>query len=73
MKKILIAILIAASAILNPAQVFAADAWAIAAEALGVLAAYKSTLREILALGNNVNAQMEPIKISAKSSLSIQL
>jgi len=59
MKKILIAILIAASAILNPAQVYAADAWAIAAEALGVLAAYKSTLREILALGNNVNAQME--------------
>ena len=59
MKKILIAMLIMFAAILNPAQVLAADAWAIAAEALGVLAAYQSTLREILALGNNVNAQME--------------
>ena len=59
MKKILTAMLIMFAAILNPAQVLAADAWAIAAEALGVLAAYQSTLREILALGNNVNAQME--------------
>lgn len=42
-----------------PAQSLAADAWAVAAEALGVLAAYQSTLKEILALGNNVNAQME--------------
>lgn len=59
MKKILIAMLVTLAAILNPVQVLAADAWAIAAEALGVLAAYQSTLREILALGNNVNAQME--------------
>ena len=59
MKKILIVILLTAATILNPVQVMAADAWAIAAEALGVLAAYQSTLREILSLGNNVNAQME--------------
>lgn len=59
MKKFLIVMLIAATALLNPVQVYAADAWAIAAEALGVLAAYQSTLKEILALGNNVNAQME--------------
>ncbi len=44
--------------LLTPAQVWAADAWAVAAEALGVLAAYQSTLREILALGNNAGAQM---------------
>ena len=58
MKKFLIVILLTAATILNPAKVFAADAWAIAAEALGVLAAYQSTLREMLALGNNVDAQM---------------
>ena len=50
--------LVTCAAILNPAQALAADAWAIAAEALGVLAAYQSTLREMLALGNNVDAQM---------------
>lgn len=58
MKKFLIVILLTIATILNPAKVFAADAWAIAAEALGVLAAYKSTLREMLLLGNNVDAQM---------------
>ena len=58
MKKIFIAILATLAIILQPAQVFAADAWAIAAEALGVLAAYQSTLKQMLALGNNVHAQM---------------
>ncbi len=58
MKKFLIVMLVTCAAILNPAQALAADAWAIAAEALGVLAAYKSTLHEMLALGNNVEAQM---------------
>ena len=58
MKKFLIVILVTLAAILNPAQALAADAWAIAAEALGVLAAYQSTLKEMLALGNNVAAQM---------------
>ena len=61
MKKIFnaLTILLTVTAILLPAKVFAADAWAIAAEALGVLAAYQSTLKEMLALGNNVYAQME--------------
>lgn len=59
MRKFLIIILLTIAAILNPAQGMAADAWAVAAEALGVLAAYKSTLHEMLALGNNANAQME--------------
>lgn len=62
MKKFLIAILVTLVTLLTPAQTLAADAWAIAAEALGVLAAYQSTLKEILALGNNANAQMEARK-----------
>lgn len=57
MKKFLI-VLVTVATLLNPVKVFAADGWAIAAEALGVLAAYQSTLREMLALGNNVEAQM---------------
>lgn len=50
--------LVAVATFLTPAQALASDAWAIAAEALGVLAAYQSTLKQILALGNNANAQM---------------
>ena len=38
-------------------KVFAADAWALAAEALGVYATYRSTLASLLAMGNDVNAQ----------------
>ena len=41
----------------NPARVFAADAWGVAAQALGVFAAYKSTLIEMLRLGNNAAVQ----------------
>ncbi len=58
MKKFFIVMLLTFATLLNPVQVFAADAWAVAAEALGVLAAYQSTLRQMLKLGNNVNAQM---------------
>ncbi len=58
MKKIFIVILVTLATLLNPAKTFAADAWAIAAETLGVLAAYRSTLVQMLALGNNVDAQM---------------
>ncbi len=57
MKKFLI-VLLTVAATLNPTKVFAADGWALAAEALGVLAAYQSTLKQMLALGNNVDAQM---------------
>ena len=61
MKKIFnaLTIFVTVAAIVFPTKVFAADAWAIAAEALGVLAAYKSTLSQMLALGNNVHAQMD--------------
>ena len=41
-----------------PVKVMAADAWAVAAEAVGVLAIYKSVLKSMLSLGNDVNAQM---------------
>lgn len=58
MKKFFIVIIVTAAMILNPATVAASDAWAIAAETLGVLAAYQSTLKQMLALGNNVDAQM---------------
>ena len=68
MKKFLIALMIALTMILNSAQVYAADAWAIAAEALGVLAAYQSTLREMLALGNNAEAQMAVRKQDRKQN-----
>lgn len=37
----------------------AADAWAIAAQALGVLGAYQSSLSSILALGNDAQAQIQ--------------
>ncbi|MBQ9496821.1 MAG: peptidase M48, partial [Selenomonadaceae bacterium] len=57
MKKILIVLLTVAT-IFCPLKVFAADGWALAAEALGVLAAYQSTLKQMLALGNNVDAKM---------------
>ena len=62
MKRFLVVILLTVAALLTPAQALAADAWAIAAEALGVFAAYQSTLKEILALGNSVNAQMSARK-----------
>ena len=65
MKRFLVVILLTfltLTALLTPAQALAADAWAIAAEALGVFAAYQSTLKEILALGNSVNAQLEARK-----------
>ncbi|MBE8954933.1 MAG: M48 family metalloprotease [Quinella sp. 2Q5] len=70
MKKIFdaLAILLTVAALMNPAKVFAADGWAIAAEALGVLAAYNSTLREMLALGNDVNAQMSVRKQDIKTN-----
>lgn len=37
----------------------AVDAWAVAAQSLGIFAAYKSSLASILALGNDVSAQVQ--------------
>lgn len=48
------------SSIFLPAgRVEAVDAWAVAAQSLGVYAAYKSSLSSILALGNDVSAQVQ--------------
>ena len=42
----------------TPIRAEAVDAWMAAAQSLGVLAIYNSTLKSMLALGNDVNAQM---------------
>ncbi|MBR5912896.1 MAG: M48 family metalloprotease [Selenomonadaceae bacterium] len=55
--KILAAIILTVT-LLTPLKVQAVDAWAIAAQGLGVYAAYRSTLSSILAMGNDVTAQM---------------
>ena len=41
-----------------PVKVEAVDAWGAAAQAAGVFAVYQSTLKSLLSLGNNVDAQM---------------
>lgn len=61
MKKILsriIAAIIFTVTLLTPLKVFAADPWALAASGLGIYAMYHSALNSILAVGNNVDAQM---------------
>ena len=56
----MLSILVIASAVLFPsARAEAIDAWGIAAQALGVLGAYHSALGAVLALGNDVNAQVQ--------------
>ena len=56
----MLSILVIAAATLFPsARAEAIDAWGIAAQALGVLGAYHSALGAVLALGNDVNAQVQ--------------
>ena len=52
-------LVIAAAVLFPPARAEAIDAWEIAAQALGVLGAYHSALGAVLALGNDVNAQVQ--------------
>jgi len=52
-------LVIAAAILFPPARAEAIDAWGIAAQALGVLGAYHSALGAVLALGNDVNAQVQ--------------
>ena len=52
-------LVIAAATLFPPARAEAIDAWGIAAQALGVLGAYHSALGAVLALGNDVNAQVQ--------------
>ena len=54
----LFAAIILAVFMFTPLKVHAVDAWALAAQGLGVYAAYRSALSSILAMGNDVNAQM---------------
>ena len=63
-KKKLLAVLVCGalsfSSIALPAErAEAVDAWAVAAQSLGIFAAYKSSLASILALGNDVSAQVQ--------------
>ena len=56
----MLSVLVIVAATLFPsARAEAIDAWGIAAQALGVLGAYHSALGAVLALGNDVNAQVQ--------------
>ena len=55
----LLVLVIAAATLFPPARAEAIDAWGIAAQALGVLGAYHSALGTVLALGNDVSAQVQ--------------
>ena len=55
----LAALAITAGVLFPPARAEAIDAWGIAAQALGVLGAYHSSLSAVLAIGNDVNAQVQ--------------
>lgn len=52
-------LVIVAAALFPPARAEAIDAWGVAAQALGVLGAYHSALGAVLALGNDVHAQVQ--------------
>ena len=56
---VLAALTITTGIFFPPARAEAIDAWGIAAQALGVLGAYHSALGAVLALGNDVNAQVQ--------------
>ena len=51
--------IMAAGTMLHLPRAEAVDAWAVAAQALGVLGAYQSSLSSILAIGNNADAQIQ--------------
>ncbi|WP_276674837.1 M48 family metallopeptidase [Selenomonas artemidis] len=55
---VLAAAVLAAGILLPMPRAQAIDAWAIAAQALGVFGAYKSSLAAVLAMGNDVQAQV---------------
>ena len=54
----LCALLAAGTALTPAARAEAVDAWAVAAQSLGVLAAYRATLASILSMGADVGAQV---------------
>ena len=60
LKRIILASMLTMGTILTPVRpVEAVDAWGAAAQALGIFAAYKSSLAGMLALGNDVGAQVQ--------------
>lgn len=71
-KQGVMAALLAGMLAVNPYQMPAAaasgsgDAWAVAAEALGVAAAYHACLHEILTMGNHAGCQMATLKQDTK-------
>ncbi len=62
----IISVIVAILIFFTPAKIQASDGWTVAAESLGVLAAYKSALVSMLRLGNNVDAQMAAMRQDAK-------
>ena len=64
----ILALIILAVSILTPLKVQAADAWAIAAQGLGVYAAYRNALITILDMGNDVHAQMAVKRLDEKEN-----
>ncbi|MBR3721880.1 MAG: M48 family metalloprotease [Selenomonadaceae bacterium] len=66
MRKILVFVFLITAIFTRP--VLAADSWAIAAEALGVYAAYRSALSSMLEMGENVHAQVETRRIDLKEN-----
>lgn len=56
------------TAFLPAGRAEAVDAWAVAAQSLGVYAAYKSSLSSILALGNDVSAQVQSARQDLKEN-----
>lgn len=65
MKKLVIIFAIVFS-VTRPAV--AADSWGIAAEALGLYAAYRSALSSMLAFGENVSAQVDTMRMDFKEN-----
>lgn len=65
MKKFLVAFTIFLT-VSTPA--LAADSWGLAAEALGLYAAYRSALSSMLALGENVAAQVDTMRMDFKEN-----
>ena len=55
----LAALTMTAGSLFSPARAEAIDAWGVAAQVLGVVGAYHSSLGAVLALGNDVHAQVQ--------------
>lgn len=69
MKKIIKKLLVTSAIFFNiNATAFAADSWGIAAQALGLYAAYRSALSSMLEIGEDVNAQIQTMRMDFKEN-----